>query len=231
MRIIAISGSPRRNGNTSTLIRESLRGAKDNGADVEEIFLLDYHLEHCKGCFSCMATGKCPIPDDFEGIKEKMLNSDGIIIGAPTYGLYCNSIYKTFADRIGMYNVYTSLFAGKYFAGISAGAVMGSKKVAKSLVGLSKGFLSRGFVTGTLGINIGWGEVKDYPELKEKAYKLGSKVAIDIKNSSKYSFQGLFSRLLGKLFLARVMKNNILQNKDDKLKAVYENVLSRGLIK
>lgn len=53
---------------------------------------------------------------------------------------------------------------------------------------------------GTLGIKIGWGEVKDYPELKEKAYKLGSKVAIDIKNSSKYPFKVCFHVCLGSCF-------------------------------
>jgi multimeric flavodoxin WrbA len=230
MKILAICSSPRRNGNSATLLRESIRGAKEHGADVEEIFLLDNNIQHCQGCFSCMAKGKCPIPDDFESIKAKMLAADGIMIAAPTYGQYYNSIYKTFSDRIGMYNVYTSMMAGKYFAGISAGAVLGSNKVAKLLVEISNGFLARGFISGAMGITLGWGHVKDYPKTLEKAYKLGSRVAIDIKTGAQYPFQGLYSRLLGKLFLSRVMRKNILQNKDGKLKAVYENVLSRGLM-
>ena len=52
VKIIAVLGSPTKNGNTCILAREVLRGAVDSGASVEEIFLADYNIEYCRGCIN-----------------------------------------------------------------------------------------------------------------------------------------------------------------------------------
>jgi multimeric flavodoxin WrbA len=125
MKVTLVLGSPSKNGNTGVLAREVMRGAKDSGADIEEIFLAEHHIEYCKGCVGkasefCMSTGKCNIKDDMEELKMKLYQSDGIILASPTYGMIMSSAMKNFiVDRIGMFTTYTSSLEGKYFVGIS----------------------------------------------------------------------------------------------------------------
>lgn len=137
MKVTAVLGSPSKNGNTCIMAREVLRGARDAGAETEEIFLAGHHIEYCKGCIGktpkhCMSTGKCNIHDDVEELKQKLYQSDGIVLASPSYGIMPTAIMKNFiVDRIGMFTAYTSGFGGKYFAGVSACGGIGAKKVAK----------------------------------------------------------------------------------------------------
>jgi len=79
-----------------------------------------------------MSTGKCNIHDDVEELKQKLYQSDGIVLASPSYGIMPTAIMKNFiVDRIGMFTAYTSGFGGKYFAGVSACDGIGAKKVAK----------------------------------------------------------------------------------------------------
>jgi multimeric flavodoxin WrbA len=49
MRIIGVASSPHRNGNSVTLLREALKGAREAGAETEEIYLPDYDIQYCQG--------------------------------------------------------------------------------------------------------------------------------------------------------------------------------------
>ena len=230
MNIIGIIGSPRRNGSTATLVRDALRGARENGAETEEIFLPDCRIEYCKGCFTCMAKGRCPIDDDFEEIREKVYGADGVIIGSPSYGIAPTAIYKTFLDRIGMFTVYTSSMGGKYIAGISTSAAMGASQVSRQLTGLADGVFKRGYVSGRLAVNVGWDGVGQDHAARKKAYALGRKVSGDIAAGPRYPFQGILKRMLHRVVLKRVFRNNVLQNKETRMRAVYENLAARDLI-
>ena len=72
----------------------------------------------------CMATGRCGLADDAMALRDKLYESDGIILASPSFGVQPDARMKNFlTDRIGMFTVYTSSLGGKYFAGIStAGA-------------------------------------------------------------------------------------------------------------
>ena len=95
MKIIGVISSPTKNGNNAVLVREILKSAKNNGAVTEEIFLADYNIDFCRGCFYCIKNGRCIIRDDFEKLKKKLLDSDGIILGSPVYGLTMNARMNT----------------------------------------------------------------------------------------------------------------------------------------
>ena len=94
-KFLLISGSPR-NGNTDFILKkifDSIKGEK------ELIFLRDKNIKHCQGCLACSKTNKCVIDDDMTEIREKMLNSDIIIIGTPNYFDNVSGLLKNFVDR------------------------------------------------------------------------------------------------------------------------------------
>lgn len=238
MKIIAVLGSPSANGNTCVLAREVLRGAEKAGADTEEIFLADYQIEYCKGCINktdthCMATGQCVINDDLNRLKKKLYDSDGIVWASPSYGIMETARMKNFMiDRIGMFTVYTSGFGGKYFAGVSTCGGIGARKVARNLakhyVG---GFHKRGYMSGYLGVKLGYDRIETKRDDLRKADVLGQKLASDIKNKRRYVFQNLYARLITKLVIRKIVVTNIYANKDGAMKAVYLNLVERKLIR
>lgn len=230
MKVIGIVSSPSKEGNTATLVREALKAASEQGAETEEIFLYDKKIEFCQGCFNCMETGKCPIDDDFESIKEKLNQCDGIVIGSPTYGLDFNAIMKNFFDRIGMFSVYTSFLAGKYIVGFSTAGFFGSHKVAKKLTSLVESFWDRGYVTGSMGVVRGWQRVDEMPEVLTRAGDLGRKLVGDIRHKPTYPLQNIVDRTVTKVFVQNAIRQNVIENKDGKMKAVYEILSSRGVI-
>ena len=84
MKILGLSGSPRKEGNTAILVKKALDYCKERGADVEYTSLADKQIMHCMGCYSCKK-GRCIRDDDVPEILDKMVDADALIIGSPTY--------------------------------------------------------------------------------------------------------------------------------------------------
>lgn len=101
MNVLAISGSPRPNGNTDLLLAEALQAAKTAGAQTQLLRLSDYHLEPCQGCMTCASTGKCIQKDDGEALYKLLTEADGIILGSPSYFQSVTGPMKNFIDRMG----------------------------------------------------------------------------------------------------------------------------------
>ena len=93
MKILGISAGTR-NGNNDSMCKEALMGAKLAGAEVEFIRLLDLDIKHCTGCTVCVRTlmsgqgGICTLKDDFEWIKDKILDADGLIFSVPIFVIF-----------------------------------------------------------------------------------------------------------------------------------------------
>lgn len=106
MKILGISAGTK-NGNNDAMCKEVLMVAKEMGAEVEFIRLLDIDLKHCTGCIACVKTlmsGKgniCSLKDDFEWLKSKMLDADGIIFSVPIFEKGAAGIFRTLVDRFG----------------------------------------------------------------------------------------------------------------------------------
>ena len=79
-KILAIYGSPRRKGNTSTLLNRAVEGASAAGAEVEKVFLRDLKMSPCLEIYGCKETGLCVIQDDFQKVCDKLLASHGIML-------------------------------------------------------------------------------------------------------------------------------------------------------
>lgn len=91
MKVLAINGSPRgQTSNTPRLLDPLLDGMREQGPDVEELYLADLDVRPCMGCFSCWVRtpGRCVQQDDMAGLHEKMLASDVFVLG---FGLYISS--------------------------------------------------------------------------------------------------------------------------------------------
>jgi multimeric flavodoxin WrbA len=100
MKIIGLIGSARKKGNTEILVKEVLKAAREKGAEVESIRLTDYEIQPCTGCMACVLKKEgCPISDGVNAIFEKMIESDGIVVGTPIYFLGANGIIKVLIDR------------------------------------------------------------------------------------------------------------------------------------
>ena len=233
MKILGVTSSPKRNGNTATLLREVLKGAEQKGAKTEEIFLPEYDIKFCKGCDLCLTKGECPLNDDFEMLKDKLSNADGIILGSPNYAFSPNAMMKRFIERFGMFEYMTSsVFGGKYVVTLATTGGQGAQRVADYLAGIPRdGVFQRAYISGILtASNTVNTRVKENKKALRKAFQTGQKMVSDIKSNNSYPFQNLIRRIINKLILKPKFTDIVQTKKAGDLKAVYENLNQRGLV-
>jgi len=98
-KIIAIYGSPRRKGNTATLLGEAIRGVRESGAEVEEIVLRDLKISPCLEIYGCKESGECAIKDDFQKVRDQILAARGLMLASPVFFYTVSAHMKIFMDR------------------------------------------------------------------------------------------------------------------------------------
>ena len=103
-KILAVVGSPRRNGNTHILVSKITEGAKEKGALVDELFLGDLTIRECDGCHVCWEGKDCNKNDDMLAVYPKIIQSDVIIFGTPVYWYGPTALMKAFIDRFVYFN-------------------------------------------------------------------------------------------------------------------------------
>jgi multimeric flavodoxin WrbA len=233
IQVVGVMSSVRLDGNTATLVREALKGAEEEGATTTEIVLPTYRLDFCQGCLRCMAEGRCPARDDFEGLKELLRGANGIILSSPTYGGAPNAVMKNLLDRLGLFERFTSAtFGGRYVVGMSTARSAGAaKKVAKGLATLlTNGVFERGYGSGFLGASSGVNGVEHDPDALRKARELGRKLARDIRSGRRYSLQNPVGRLINRFILKPNFTRAIVDHREGPVKGVYENLVQRGML-
>lgn len=99
-KIVAFVGSPRKNGNTATLVAEMVRGAESAGATAKVYYLNEMNNRPCQGCFSCRKEPFCPIADDLKSVYPEIAEADAVIIGSPVYMLQVTAQTKILLDRL-----------------------------------------------------------------------------------------------------------------------------------
>jgi multimeric flavodoxin WrbA len=110
MKILGVSFSPRKNGNTIAMLNEVLAAAKKDGVEVELYSVAGKNIQPCDGCWGCMKTGKCHIKDDGAELLDKMVAADGLILGTPIYFWGMTAQAKAVIDRtISLYKPERSL--------------------------------------------------------------------------------------------------------------------------
>ncbi len=103
MKITAFNGSPRaERGNTHIMVEAFLAGAKDAGAETENIFLAKKEIKHCLGCFTCWikTPGQCVHNDDMKDLLSRFYDTDIVVLATPLYVDNVTGIMKDFMDRL-----------------------------------------------------------------------------------------------------------------------------------
>ncbi len=99
-KVVVLSGSPRRSGNSDLLCDQFIQGAREAGHEVEKIFVRDKKINYCTGCGTCFNGNKpCPQKDDMSGVLDQMVAADVILMATPVYFYTMNGQMKTLIDR------------------------------------------------------------------------------------------------------------------------------------
>lgn len=101
-KIVILNGSPRRNGNTSALVRKFTEGAESAGHTVTEFFLDKMDIHGCKGCFGGHSSRECPCvqKDDMAQIYPAVRECDVIVLATPLYYWNMSGQLRTAVDRL-----------------------------------------------------------------------------------------------------------------------------------
>ena len=177
-KVLILSASPRKGGNSDTLCDEFLKGAQDAGNIGEKIFLRDKKINYCTGCGLCNTNNytACSQKDDMAEILEKMIEADVIVMATPVYFYTMCGQMKIMIDRCCAR--YTEI-TNKEFYFIIAAAENDKSMMERTIDGF-RGFLDclenpqeKGVIYGIGAWKVG--EIKDTPYLQE-AYEMGKLV-------------------------------------------------------
>ena len=98
-KVLILSGSPRKGGNSDILCDEFMKGAEESGNTVEKIRVAEKKIGYCRGCYACKRTGICAIKDDMAEILQKMIDADVIVLASPVYFYSIDAQLKAVIDR------------------------------------------------------------------------------------------------------------------------------------
>jgi multimeric flavodoxin WrbA len=188
MKVLAIYGSPRREGNTALLLRELTNGLRTRGGTATEVFLCDLQILPCVADHRCSQSGECFIQDDMQVMYRHLAEHDCIVLAAPIFFYSVNAQTKAFIDRS------QALWARKYVLKKPVGPPAIKKKGIFISVGATKGtklfdgtLLTVKYFFDTVNAELshtllyrnvdGEGEILKHPDALREAYTLGMSLA------------------------------------------------------
>jgi len=196
IKIVAVYGSPRRRGNTATLLQKAVEGAREGGAEVDEIVLRDLKISPCLEIYGCKNAGECRLKDDFQTARDQILASRGLMLASPVFFYTVSAHTKILMDR------FQSLWVKKYWIDetprgqpntrrkglfIAVGATKGQKLFDGILLSIRYFFdvidmkLWRALLYRGLDFE---GDVLKFPEYLDEAYKAGKEFAKALKDEN-----------------------------------------------
>jgi multimeric flavodoxin WrbA len=177
MKILALLGSFRKNGNSDILAKEALMGAEEAGAQVEALRLTDYKIQACQGFGLCLFRKEgCHLDDDVKFIWSKIGESDAVIISVPCYFLESTAVIKQLIDRAWVL-AHQGTLRGKYASVLVPYATRGW---------IPYGMLQPNIFLGILGLKVihreifnvqGLGEAVHDEEAISRARRVGKELA------------------------------------------------------
>jgi len=186
MKILGINGSPRGSrSQTLRLVRAVLDGAGSARADVDLVDLCKLRIDYCIGCLVCCERGECVKNDDFAELFEKMLSSDGIVLGSPNYIDSVTAQTKTLLDRM-TDAIHCQMFIGKYGCAVSTAGGSGADEVVAYLNGVLRTLGAN--TVGGVGVILG-GDPETIVPAEGRAYELGRKLVGAIERKETYPEQ------------------------------------------
>jgi len=181
MKVVAINGSPKKEGNTALLINKVLEGAKSNGAEVVKYNIDTMDIHGCKGCMHCRSEFKCSQKDEMTQIYEELKKADVLILGSPIYMWQVTGQMKCFMDRL--YPIINADFSPRLSNIKTATLYVHANPDEKLFVPYIEhtntmlNFLGLNVVDSIVKGGVGApGDILNYPETLEKAYAIGKKL-------------------------------------------------------
>ena len=176
-RVLIISSSPRKGGNSETLAAAFAKGAQEAGHQVETVHLREKQYGFCKGCFACLKQGRCVIKDDAVEIAAKMHDADVLVFATPVYYYCVSGQLKTMLDRANPLFGTDYAFTKTYLLATAAEAepetVEGTEKAIQGWVDcFERCELADTIFAG--GVN-GIGDIAGHPAL-DTAYQTGREI-------------------------------------------------------
>jgi multimeric flavodoxin WrbA len=189
MKVISILGSPRGiKGYTGTLLQSVLEGAESAGAETEVFSLKDLSVLPCKGCLDvCHIKGACNQKDDFEKIRDAMVEADGIIYATPNYNLTVTAQLKALIDRCSLL-LHCQRLAGKYVAIVITSGGSPPEDVERYLRSILQ--LYSYWIVGSIGVvEVQFQDPDEKTRIMESAKDLGVRLASAIKAKERFPDQ------------------------------------------
>ncbi|HUH78676.1 MAG TPA: flavodoxin family protein [Methanoregula sp.] len=175
MKVLGLSGSMRKDGNTSALVKVVLKRCADAGIPAEFVSLAGKKILPCTGCGVCREKKWCTqVEDDWDGIARQVIACDVFVIGSPTYYYDVCGQLKNFIDRT--YSLYHDRqLAGRHAVAVAVHHRKGANRTIQTIEGFLNAheFSSLGSVAGSGSEP---GDVMNDPEAVKKARKIGDKI-------------------------------------------------------
>lgn len=184
MKVVAFNGSPRKDGNTSTLINQVLRELDRDGVETEVVQLADREIRGCIACYKCFENldERCAVKKDAANeCIEKMTKAQGIILGSPVYFQDVTAEMKALIDRAGFVGLANGrLYRNKVGATVACYRRSGGMSTIESMNHL---FLSNDIIIAgrVLGVARDKGDMEKDEEGLQIATTLGQRMAWMLK--------------------------------------------------
>ena len=175
-KVLILSGSPRKNGNSDILCDEFMRGAAQVGHQVEKIRVAEKKIGYCRACYACRGTGVCAIKDDMADILQKMIDADVLVLASPVYFYSIDAQLKALIDRT--VARWTEVKNKEFYYIVTAAD--GEEEAAETTIACFRGYADCVNGAKEKGIIYGMGvyergEIKNTAKMTE-AYEMGKQV-------------------------------------------------------
>lgn len=173
-KIIVVTSSPRKGGNSETLAQKFAEGAKSAGNDVQFIAVRDIGLKFCTGCMYCHSHDKCVLNDGMNSLYETFQNADVLAFATPVYYYAVCGQLKTFLDRLNPLYPRENKFKEVYLLATAAeneeSAMDGAVKDIQGWIDCFDGVQFKGVIRAVGVTEKGEINNTDFPE---RAYNMG----------------------------------------------------------
>lgn len=110
-KVLVLLGSPRKKGNSATLVQSVIKGAQEAGAEVETVYLNGYNIRTCQSCYVCQQPDSkgCSLDDGMQEIFPKLVEADAWVFATPVFWFTFSGQTKLLMDRLFALGAYTDV--------------------------------------------------------------------------------------------------------------------------
>ncbi len=184
MKVVAFNGSPRKDGNTTTLINQLMKELVHEGFETEVVQLSEKEIHGCISCFKCFENQdqRCAVKKDAANeYIEKIIRAEGVVLGSPVYFQDVTPEMKALIDRVGFVGLANGkMYANKVGASLSCFRRSGGMSTVETMNHL---FLSNDMIIAgrVLGLAREKGDMEKDEEGMQIASTLGKRMAWILK--------------------------------------------------